>query len=87
LFANIKVYPNPVAKILYIEVPESNEQAVSFDIVDITGRVIISDVTLELYGQNGWINLESYLMRPGTYILRLKEKYGTQSSMFRFMKQ
>ena len=87
LFANLKVYPNPASKVLYVEIPERGEQAVSFDIVDATGRIVTRDVKLELYGQNAWINLEPYLMRPGAYILLLKEKDGKQSSSIRFLKQ
>jgi hypothetical protein len=87
LFANLKVYPNPASKVLYVEIPERREQAVSFDIVDVTGRIVSSNVNLELYGQNSFINLDSYQMKPGFYILKLKEIDGTQSSWFRFMKQ
>jgi hypothetical protein len=87
LFANLKVYPNPASRELYVEIPDRNEQAVSFDIVDVTGRIITRDVNLQLWGQNGLINLDPFTMKPGFYILKLKEKEGTQSSMFRFMKQ
>jgi len=87
MFANLKVYPNPASKELYIEIPERSEQAVRFDIVDVTGRIVTRDVNLELYGQNGWIDLEPFSMKPGFYILQLKEIDGTQSAMFRFMKK
>ena len=87
LFSNLKVYPNPASKVLYVEIPERSEQAVSFDIVDVTGRIIIRDANLELWGQNSWINLEQYPMKPGFYMLSLKEKDGNQTAMVRFIKQ
>ena len=87
LFGNLKVYPNPATCLLNIDLPKRAEQAVSYDIVDVTGKVVTQDAKLELYGQTAWINLESYPMKPGSYILRLKEKDGTQSSWFRFIKK
>jgi hypothetical protein len=49
--------------------------------------MILNDKSLELYGQYSWINLDQYNMAPGIYILKLKEKEGTQLKLYRFVKK
>lgn len=87
LFASLKVYPNPAINVLNIEIPSREEQAISFDITDISGRVITRNIALDVWGQSAWIDLDQLGIKPGFYMLKLQETNGNQSSVFRFIKQ
>jgi hypothetical protein len=87
LFDNLRVYPNPAINILHVEIPNRDEQSVSADIIDVSGKVVAKELRLELYGQYGWIDLDKFNMAPGVYILKLNEIDGTKTSRMRFIKK
>ncbi len=87
LFENIKVYPNPAVNVLNIELPGREEELISYDIFDVTGRVIASNRSLEMWGQNSWIDLEELGIKQGMYVLKLKGGDEIEAGVVRFMKE
>lgn len=87
LFENIKVYPNPAVNVLNIELPGREEEIISYDIFDVTGRVIASNRNLEMWGQNSWIDLEELGIKQGMYVLKLKGGDDSEVGVVRFMKE
>jgi Secretion system C-terminal sorting domain len=64
---NVKIFPNPVDKILHIQV--ENEQIEDLVITDLSGRVIKSN-KIEAYNQH--IELDCANFSSGTYVLKIK---------------
>lgn len=87
LFENIKAYPNPAVNVLNIELPGREEEIISYDIFDVTGRVITSNRSLEVWGQNSWIDLEELGIEQGMYVLKLKGGDKSEVGVVRFMKE
>ncbi len=87
LFENVKVFPNPAVKVLNIEIPGREEEMISYDIYDVTGRMIANNRSLEVWGQRSWIDLEELEIDGGMYVLKLRNGDGDETSVIRFMKR
>ena len=65
----ISVYPNPTNRDLNIEVTTSGEYTLSYDLLDITGRAILTESTYLKDKEKILLDLSS--VEKGTYFLRL----------------
>lgn len=81
---NIKVYPNPTENILFIESFENEDAELSFQLYDLSGRVIYT----EKMNRNAGNNKHSISLRTnaaGTYFLILhKKSVNNQEENFSF---
>lgn len=70
---NVKVYPNPTENMLFIESYENEDATLSFELFDVSGRVISSEKINKNAGNNKHsIDLKSHT--AGTYFLMLHKK-------------
>ena len=86
LFDNVRVFPNPAVNVLNIEIPGREEEIISYEIFDVTGKVIVKNKSLEIWGQSSWIDLEQYNLKGGMYVLKVKDVEGDEGLVVRFMK-
>ncbi len=71
----LRVYPNPVRDLIRVELPEGPGRSVSFELIDMNGRVILQR---ELSGASSSIDLRAGSFRNGMYFYRLSEKGYTK---------
>ena len=81
---NLKVYPNPTENILFIESIENEDVELSFQLYDLSGRIIYNETMNRNAGNNKHsISLRSYA--AGTYFLMLhKKSVSSQEENFSF---
>ena len=72
---NLMIYPNPVNDLLNIRLSESNSDEITWNIVSITGQVVMSGT---MTSNNSVINISNF--KSGMYILNLKDD---QNNYFR----
>ncbi|MCK5857506.1 MAG: T9SS type A sorting domain-containing protein [Bacteroidales bacterium] len=77
---SIKVYPNPVDDILYVEIPK-NERVIAFQVYDMKGREIPS---LERNKVDSKFVISTQNLRKGVYLLTLRTQKSTY--IIRFIK-
>jgi hypothetical protein len=78
---NIKVYPNPVTNnTISIEVPEATDGSWSYELIDITGKIIAAEPLALGAGQSHTQITLSHTPAVGIYYLRLKNN-GEQVSV------
>ncbi len=72
--AELKIYPNPTTKLLFVELQEVSEQQTGLSVIDMNGRVIWESSQIKLLNQ---IDFSSYA--KGKYVLRITngEKIST----------
>lgn len=79
---NIRVYPNPARNDVYVRLSaESMIGKVSYDVMDITGRVVMSGEKM-IDGFNDQINLSVASLQQGVYTVVTKTAKGFNSSRF-----
>mgnify|MGYP001397460328 CR=1 FL=1 len=81
-FSNFQVFPNPTDGILYISVP-NNEENYSVTIYNTSGHLLLSN---QYYGIHRLIqiNLKNSLSETGLYFLQVKSNRISQSNKFYF---
>ncbi|HTF02578.1 MAG TPA: CotH kinase family protein [Bacteroidia bacterium] len=73
--AALSLFPNPVADVLFIEIPEwSNNELFTYEILDVTGRVIETG-TISPNGEQSSLDVSE--IAGGVYILRVTNSRGT----------
>jgi hypothetical protein len=83
----VKVYPNPVGNLLFIELPRLENEKVSYCLTDISGKAMVPSTKLEPNQQISWIDLQPFSLEPGVYFLKLSGEKQMQSSVFRLIKK
>jgi hypothetical protein len=78
------VFPNPVADALYLELNAALSGKASAEILDLQGRIILSQ-ELSLAGGNNRISINSSSLSKGVYILRITAS-GYQPVQRKFVK-
>lgn len=80
LFDNIKkvkVYPNPLQKIINIQFPPLYHGKANLQILDVTGRAYeVGETILQPGGSNMQINISRLSLKPGFYYLRVVSETG-----------
>jgi len=65
---NSFVYPNPFSNTLYIQIPTVENQVVTVQLTDITGKLVFSE---EIHLNNGKLILYPDLRKEGVYLIRV----------------
>jgi PQQ-dependent dehydrogenase (s-GDH family) len=80
--AYCKVYPNPVAKTLYIHGKQGAHKPLLAQLYDITGKPV-----LEMQTQEDNFTLDIHYLTEGIYILRLSNGYGVTLLLDKILKR
>jgi len=82
LFSGLKVYPNPVGNNLHFEVTTERMASVTFEVVDLTGRVVRTIAQQDLHPgtSHHQVNVEG--LSAGMYLLRILSGEGTIAQRF-----
>ncbi len=83
----VKVYPNPVENLLFIDLPKLENEKVSYCLTNISGKVMLPSTKLEPNQQISWIDLQPFSLEPGVYLLKLSGEKQMQTSVFRLIKK
>lgn len=68
----VRVYPNPVQKILNIQFPDKYNEKVNLQIVDASGRIYeIGTIKLQPGVSNTAVNISNLSLNPGFYYLKI----------------
>ncbi len=68
----VRVYPNPVQKLINIQFPRNYEGNTNFQIVDAVGRVYnIGRTQLQRGGSNMQLDISRLSLKPGLYYLKV----------------
>jgi hypothetical protein len=79
---SIRVYPNPARSDVYVRLrAESNIGLVNYEVMDITGRVVMSGEKM-IDGMSDQINLSVAGLQQGVYTVVTKTAKGFNSSRF-----
>jgi hypothetical protein len=79
---SIQIYPNPVINRATIEFNLTETANVSYQIFDITGRMIQSQAVGQRFTGSQKLSIESTGLNPGAYIIRVQAGSKTASSKF-----
>lgn len=82
LFSGLKVYPNPVASSLNVEITTKRNTNVTIEVTDITGRAMlaIGEQDFNAGTTNQIVNVEG--LSVGMYLLRIRSADGTIAQRF-----
>jgi hypothetical protein len=69
--ANVKVFPNPASKFLYVDSRQGMTKPFHYQLLDMTGKLIIDEKTSR---DSFSISIEK--VKPGIYIFKLMNGYG-----------
>lgn len=84
--SSLKLYPNPVNNILYLDVEMRKTQHMKLVVYNITGQQVYSN-NLSLQAGNQTIRVEAELLPAGLYILQLKNTSGAGQMQYKFVKR
>lgn len=79
--SDLSIYPNPASSLLNINLTAENEGQLSFQIVDMTGRVIATE-NVENYGGELHHTMNVSNLSKGMYMLRIAGQEGTTVHKF-----
>lgn len=68
---NTKVFPNPAAEMLTVEMMLPEAQSINYSIIDMQGRVLRSSTEVFEYQGLNYIIIDLYGITNGTYVLKL----------------
>ena len=68
----IVVYPNPVSEMVKIAYTSEDEQAVSIQITDMTGKTVLWVPDTDLQTGSNLINVDISSLAPGTYYVSVQ---------------
>lgn len=72
-FANlIKVYPNPTENILFIEATETLSASFDFQLMDVSGKIIMDKKAAQMLSTQKW-NLNLSALAAGSYFLMMNQ--------------
>lgn len=77
---SLSVYPNPTSNEVNISVAALQNEAVSLEIVDMTGRVIQQERMMAIAGSTTTQKVEVSTLSSGLYLVRVKGQSGTLST-------
>jgi len=83
----VKVYPNPVDNLLFIDLPRLEDEDLTYSLTDISGKITIAQSKLEPISQLGWIDLQPFSLTPGVYLLKIHGNKQLKTRAFRLIKQ
>ena len=70
--AEVNVYPNPVVNELTIELTGDTEQTITYSIVDVVGKVVLSGTTIN---NNSVIKLDVSSFKKGVYFINFSDRH------------
>jgi|GEM_PF-5531911 hypothetical protein len=73
-FNRVSVYPNPASSVLNIKADLNNNEALTVEMFDVTGKVVISNVEAVASQHNITVNVSGFA--KGIYTIALKTKSG-----------
>jgi hypothetical protein len=68
---NVRLFPNPAAEDLTIEITGSRNEVVTIAMIDITGRYVLPVTQKQLSNEKNEIQLNLKDLNPGIYSLQL----------------
>lgn len=80
--AEMSVYPNPASEILNVEFNASRSQFAAISVIDLNGKVVISEKLGNINAGDHVISLPLNSIPSGTYILHLSGEESTQTERF-----
>jgi hypothetical protein len=76
----LRLYPNPADKWITIEFDNNDLSSFHFEIIDISGRLMIQ----ESGGEQGFFNVDISAFQPGSYLYRLVDRSSNRASHGKF---
>jgi hypothetical protein len=78
--SNARLFPNPVVNAVNIELILFDDEDMSYNIVDISGRQVLSGKANSL--QSGKETIDTYGLNNGVYLIQLKSNYRSLTKKF-----
>lgn len=85
--ADVTVYPNPVQHTLSLAFKGLEDQTLTFKITDLVGRTYTTDKKLQVVGGASQINISQFGLKPGNYVLMLRNEDHSYTQSKNFLKK
>lgn len=85
--AGVKLYPNPAQNYIQVQTGNTDEEAVTISIMDLSGRSLYQGNHQIAGGEAVSINLQDLHIEKGAYVLTVKGSRQNMQKAFRFIKE